>query len=94
MLFIAVCNELLVQGSSGSLVARESSVSAVALVDRYTVYTLPAGRTSFTLVSSSSATVSFQFTRFLIRVREVCSDGSALTVRVDYIINGALVCNL
>ena len=79
----------MLQGSAGVLQPRDGGVSAVALVDGFTAITLPGDRSSFTLISSQS--VAIQVTRLLLRVNEICADGSALTVRIDFIAGGNLV---
>ena len=54
----------------------------------FTVFRLPANQNSFTLTSQSSLVT---ITQFRLRARDVCTDGSELSVFVDYISSGQLV---
>lgn len=87
--YVSECNEPMVGGSTGVLRPRESFVTATFSSSGFTQFTLPAGQNSFTLESNQGLPI--RITRFLLRVSEVCSDGSALSVRVDYITKGNLV---
>ena len=86
--FVIDCNEALLDGTSGILRPQEGFVNANTRRNGFTVFRLPSNQNSFTLTSQSSLVT---ITQFRLRVREVCTDGSALSVFVDYISSGQLV---
>ena len=79
----------MLSGAVGVLRPRETTVSATFLVDGFTQFVLSSGSNSFTLETSDDALIVL--TRLILRVSEVCADGSPLSVRIDYIVGGSLV---
>ena len=72
----------LLRGSIGVLRPFESDVVATFGVDGFTRFDLPAGRSSFTLVTIDVAFV--RITNFQLRITELCANGASLFVRVEY----------
>ena len=73
---------VLLRGATGLLRPQDSFVVATLSASGFTLLQLPAGRNTIVLVPFQIGFVTLS--NFQLRVDEICADGSALTVQVEY----------
>jgi len=76
------CDELMVDGSSGILVAETAGVIATSGPNDYTCFDLPSNVNKLTLVSHECDCI--KITKFVLWVKEICADGHPLYVEVVF----------
>ena len=80
--YISDCREPMVSGSTGVLEPVENYVSTNYKSNGFTAFNLLPGKTKFTL--SSKTYTSIRITSFLIATKEICANGQAMKVDVEY----------